>query len=524
MVRPRSRVLSAALVASLLALTGCQSRIGTNYGAPALPVGVPAQAAPQTPAAPAVVPTGTATTVAGLARLAGAPMANAALKVENALTGTPMALLMPDGREVAGSDPELKTDAEGRFSLRVLSVSADQVLRVVATVDGKTLSALVSGDGINLSGYSLLDTTFLVNVDEVSRAIDLVASGPLTLIAKTLKTSAGAEVRKTLLQDLKATTAKLVEAARTNPSLVTLLNNFSNLKTPAEQAEAVKQALTAANLATEVNSLVATTMQATALKAQQATNLVEGYTTDAFTNVQLVGTSFQVNLGANNSLQIVNTTTGQAISVTGDSAAPSGGSGGGGSSGGGSSTPVFSPQVAIATYANGTLTVKLTQPSTDQEVQTMAARIAQADVVLEDGVASGLTAKLDNDADESVLELGAASRELDILQDDAATTTISLPTEFAADGATTLLWRGFLKTEAGTVVGTFQVVKDDTYYYLLTAYEQPDAFEIKAARSTTLKAVNVLTSAPANFSATLVMVSRNATRVSRTQTVTVTAP
>lgn len=508
MVRSRGRALSAALFASLLAVTGCQARVGTNYGAPNLPVTVPAQANPQTPTPPAVIPTGEATTVAGQARLAGAPMANASLKVENALTGAPMTLFLTDGREVAGGDPSLTTDAEGRFSMRVMNVTADQVLRVIATSGDKTLTALVSGDGLNLSGYGVLDTTFLVNVDEVSRAIDLVATGPLTLIAKTLKSSVGAEVRKALLADLKAATTKLVEAARTNGSLATLLNGFSTLKTAEEQAAAVKEALEAANLTTEVNTLVATTMQSTALKAQQAANLVEGYSTDAFQNIQLVGTSFKVNLGANNSLQIVNTTTGTAISVTGTSTPASSG----GSGGGGSSTPVvtFRPNETI-TFDDATdeLTVVVTQVDGHEDIGKIVARIAKDKVTL-DATALADTTQFLTFAGASSTTVDSTLRPLSLVRDPAAPTTVDVAAVFSSvPNLTSAVWSGHLTdTGTSTQLATFQILDGTTHWYLVTEYLLGDAVTVNGGHTTTLRAGNVITAITADATADVAFVSR----------------
>lgn len=135
--------------------------------------------------------------VNGQVMFQGAPLANAQLKVLDAMTDEPAPVIAPGGGN-------LVTDADGRFHFQLTGIAPGQVVRVVASADGKTLSTLISGDGQSIDpGRSVQALGVSANLSEQTTLLSLMADGALRMSGM-LQPKAASSIVADLFQKMRA--------------------------------------------------------------------------------------------------------------------------------------------------------------------------------------------------------------------------------------------------------------------------------------------------------------------------------
>ncbi|MDB5101037.1 MAG: hypothetical protein JWM80_5458 [Cyanobacteria bacterium RYN_339] len=176
------------------------------------------------PTAPAV----SATELKGISEVGGKPLANAQIKVMDALTNKPLGIVAAGAGNIVAQGAGnivaqgagnivaqgagnyrlqatqvklLQTDAKGAFHLAVSGLAPGHVARVIATVNGKTVTCLVGGDGKSVGGkakgymLSAVGDTALVSLGtgtyKVTSSVNLTMSPATTALDNSYKPMIG---------------------------------------------------------------------------------------------------------------------------------------------------------------------------------------------------------------------------------------------------------------------------------------------------------------------------------------------
>jgi hypothetical protein len=165
--------ISLVLAVAIAALAGCNASptSKTEVIAP-LPFGQEAPAEGQQEAH-----------LGGEVTLNGQPLANAQLRVLDAMSGEPVMVIAPSGGNVVASGgANLTTNDIGRFHVDLVGIAPGQVVRVVATANGQTVSTLVSGDGMTIDPGRTVQALYVnAPINEASTMLSLMADGALRM-------------------------------------------------------------------------------------------------------------------------------------------------------------------------------------------------------------------------------------------------------------------------------------------------------------------------------------------------------
>lgn len=369
MAQTRHIPRSAALMTAL-ALSGCWG--GAPVTQPSTPA-APVEVSGQTP--PAAPTNDEFTTLQGQVALRGMPWANAKLQVVDALTGK-VAGAAGSALRVEG---ELKTDAQGNFSVRVAGLGVGKVARLIATLDSGTLSALISSDGPMAAGYHVQASNFSLKVNEITLCLDQVASGVLKM-AGGLKSAAAADLIKTVLADLNAMAPKIESAFKQDDMLAITLSLTANPLTGlVTESTDVTKVLAKAGVTGAVDAAVKTATNTVAKLAADKLNVTNA---DAIQNVSLIGTTLKVSIEGG-VFKVTDPATGDTITIdlpaapapsTPSTGTPSTSSGSSGSNGNSGPTVAFNPTATFDTAAKE-IRLKVTQAPGESDIASIVVRV-----------------------------------------------------------------------------------------------------------------------------------------------------
>lgn len=207
-----------ALPLTLLLVAACSNPLLMSAANPGTPADSGQKALSPLPAQPpALQPAAPALVVSGVATFEGKPIANAALQVQDALTGQVLAVDKPTNG--AGVERSVTTDSKGNFSLEVAGLAATPVVRLVVKADERELEALVLVGAAKQ--YQLADVT-ATNIDETSTVESRLAEGVLES-AVMLTPAAAAPIVQDMLAQVAALQSKIQAIAAARPQLADLI-------------------------------------------------------------------------------------------------------------------------------------------------------------------------------------------------------------------------------------------------------------------------------------------------------------
>lgn len=468
----------------------------------------PGPGAPTAPSVPSTNAPAEFDTLAGLASLNGAALANAEIKVFNALTGAPAQVVAADGGNVvapgagnfAVQGDSLKTDAQGNFNLKLAGLTPGSVAQVVVSADGKALSALVTGDGAT-SAYNVQAVTFQLNVNEVSTAINALAAGMLK-IAANLQSGARTPIIRDLMTDLEALKPELATQFQDDPNAGDdLSRGFFSDRAQAFFADNTNRMFQRFGVTDKVTAAIQKAVDTVA--TQVANRQVEG-------NVDLAGANF---VGTNLTIKIEGnkiTIGDKVIDLT--PTLPN--------------NPIIDPILPVEVppievpveqqSATGAVRIvenaKFSPTITVRETQTIVSQTAGQDDIKE---IFGRIKKTDTTGDVTTLGVNTGS-EVNLTNVGVKTLgftagatssapSVRVPGEFggAQVGPTQAKRSGHLTITGTGNIATFTVYELGDYYILYTAYGLSDSVQYTGGHTTTVNYSNLMLGSGKTFETVL---------------------
>jgi hypothetical protein len=517
--RKRTLVTNAGLLTavtlSLCLLAGCNGARFMMGGDPSQPVN-PTGTSPSTPG------TSSAQTVklSGQASLNGQAVANATVKVYNAITNQPVNIVAAGGGNIVaaggGNYKVLQTagttKADGSFNIEAPVATAIRI--VITTSDGRKLTSVAAGNGQGL-GHSNINSGS-IKVNEYTTVTDQFSRGPLKMMGA-LKAEVVASLVNNFLVGLNNVLNEL-EAKKLTPAEVDALLTNTDETGRVTNTAALDKLVDDKQIGGQVNSTVKSATQSVAEKAADRTNVIKDIQVDAF---DFAGTEFSITV-KDGQIVITNTATGESTSVDLTPEAPTGEQPG-------EQQPteqdgivedtevVTNPDGTVVTsasfnptvQANATsgLTIKVNQPVGSEDIASVYARLPLAGVSLNAAAIASSTV--------GVTGSSAGSFSFTLVEDAAAASTVTLPARFGGGSLTGATWKGWLK-KGTTTVASFQVFTTGSYYYLVTSYQLSDAVRSNGGHTTTLSTTALSGIDAANTKVEVTMTSRNGNLVDRT--------
>lgn len=522
--RKRTLVTNAGLLTavtlSLCLLAGCNGARFMMGGDPSQPVN-PTGTTPSTPGASSTQ----TVKLSGQASLNGQAVANASIKVYDAITNQPVNIVAAGGGNVisagGGNYTVLQaggaTAADGRFDV---SVPANTMVRIViTTASGKKITSLSSGNGKGL-GQSV-DGQGGLKVNEYTTVTDQFSRGPLKMMGA-LKPSVVESLVNNFLNGLNSVLNELEEKKLTPAEVDALLTNTDETGRVTNTA-ALDKVVDDKQIGSQVNATVKSATQSVAEKAADRTNVIKDIQVDAF---DFAGTDYSITV-KDGQIVITNTATGESTTVDLTPEAPSGEQPGqqpgqeqpseedgiiedtevvANPDGSVVSSASFNPTV----QANATsgLTIKVNQPVGSDDIASVYARLPLAGVSLNAAAIASSTV--------GVTGSNAGSFSFTLVEDNLnAPSTATLPARFGGGSLSGATWKGWLK-KGTTKVASFQVFTTGSYYYLVTTYQLSDAVRSNGGHTTTLSTTALSGINAATTKVEVTMTSRNGNLVDRT--------
>jgi hypothetical protein len=523
------RLTAVTLSVALLAgCTGARFMMGGDP-APVNPAGAPAVS--NQPSA--------LVNVSGKATLAGVPLANATVKVFDALTNAPAAVISAGGGNViaagganfvvlqTGGRPALQvagqsftTDAQGNFSLPLGNFKPGMAARIVVTAGGKTVTTLVSGSGKALQSQKAAYQVTQFGNSAPTGGWNVVPANEFTHVATQLIWGAtrltGTLNLSSAVNIIDNTLASVNEIII--PSLLRNMDaSTANQLTNSDPLGRVTdlQSLTAltksTGLDTQVNNVIDTNRQSVAQQAQNRENVVQTVT---LTNDDFAGSNMNVTL-TNGQLTFTNTTTGETSTITLPAPPPSDTNTGGTETPGTqepqqqeetsagpnetqvdiSNTGAFNPTVTVS----GNLTVTVQQPSGTDDIAAIYARIPTAGTTL---TAANIASNTSGN-----ITAGPQAAALTVAVDPSPDADGNLPPRFASAALSGRVFAGHLMR--GTQkVATFRVYTMGSFHYLVTKYLLTDSVKTNGGHTTSVT-TTAITGVATGTKAEITLVSRN---------------
>jgi hypothetical protein len=309
-----------ALSLSLGLLAGCAApTVPVSASPDPTPTAAPAAGQPAAPATPTMpAPAAVAPmTLTGTATFRGEPVAGYAVTVIDATTGKPVALRddLAGATGLAVLNRNLKTDAQGKFSLQVVGLAAGKALRVqVSSGNGRLESILTAnGQSLGAKGYKLTQAETTFTVTELTTAIAKVA-GNVIRSTQVLTAEAAAPVIAKLATEMAALTTKLETTLASNPSAANQLVSTEG-KTAEETVKGlVTNAGALKGLTETVAALVADIAKAMGTGASPAAS--DAKVREALAEIRFTGTVLVGSLMSNR-IELLNTINGQRTDANG---------------------------------------------------------------------------------------------------------------------------------------------------------------------------------------------------------------
>lgn len=490
------------------------------------PTGQGASGAASTPAKPLVFDT-----LKGHVSLNGQALSNATVRVFDALTNKPAGVIAAGGANYEVTQSNMRpliqvtsasatTDASGAFSFQVAGLTPGTLARVVATKDGKTLTALVAGDGTMTSARYAVQATTEVELSETSTGLSTLAEDFIPVFG-TLTPDASASLITNTLSQLNSLAPKVQQATQNQGALNQLLTAIDSETGRHTNPDAVNQFTAAAGLGADVSRVLKTASQSVAQRAQDHNNVVQGALGDV-KNGAVAGSSLQISV-SNGNLIVTDSATGDAtviplVPATDDGVSSPGVDGVSASAtvtGDPAVAPVvtstaFNPTVGLS-YAGGVLTVNVSQPAGSDDIAAVFARLPKGSASLADlSLAAHNTLSV---AGSQVVTTAYGTRALTVVRDAAAAGAVVLPPRFASATVSNPVWAGYIQ-DGSTKLARFQVFDSGSYYYLVTTYNLTDAVRTSGGHTTTLK-TDALATLTTGTPAEITLVSRLGNTVDR---------
>lgn len=489
---PRKRTLVnkagllTAVTLSLCLLAGCNGARFMMGGDPSQPV-TPTGTNPSTPGASSTQ----TVKLSGLASLNGQAVANATIKVYDAITNQPVNIVAAGGGNIVaaggGNYAVLQagsaTGTDGSFNVNV--PASTMVRIVITTASGKKITSLSSGNGKGL-GQSV-DGQGGLKVNEYTTVTDQFSRGPLKMMGA-LKPEVVESLVNNFLVGLSSVLNDLEEKKMTPAEVDALIANTDETGRVTNTA-ALDKLVDDKQIGGKVNSTVKSATQSVAEKAADRTNVIKDIQVDA---TDFAGTSYSVTL-KDGKIVITNKTTGETSTVDLTPDAPTGEQPGEEQPteedgitedpAAGTGDPRLAPVYSSANFKptvtfSGNLTISVTQPLGSDDVSTVCARIPK----------SKLTSAHIGDLTATGSVSGGTPLTGPLaLAVEGTPNAVTLPAEFGGGTPGTREYAGKLKL-GSTVVADFQVWSSSSYYYLITSYALSDAVRTNGGYTTTLAA------------------------------------
>jgi hypothetical protein len=479
--------LLTALTLSVGALAGCTpAKFNLGGGSPTQTSPVGTQSKPMT-----------FQTLSGQAMVNGKPLANANIKVFNALTDKAASVIAMGGGNVIAAGGgnvlaigggNLKTDAQGNFSIQIGNLQSGSVARVVATGGGATVTNLVSGSGKSLSkaykvaqaggiSIKLNERTTLATilterqVDKVRNLVDQVRGGIVDMVMG--QASDAADKADNYADSHQAEFAQFL--ASLDPETGSPRNQ-----------ETVNNLSKDAGISDEFESLSHETDTSVAQASADKNNVVQGNedSGDQPSTGDQPGTNEP-------GTQQPGTTDQPSTPTTTDSNSDSQGDDGDTLMtfpASFNSSSSFNPTIVL-TYTTGTLNIGVTQFAGQDDIDQVIARIPHV---------AGTTLNLANlvpGTGGTTTIAGNPGPAISLTQSATAAGDEGLPLQMGGDTLSGALWTGYLNVGA-THVATFQVFDHDGDYYLVTDYILDDASVFSGGSVSSLHTTAVTALAP----------------------------
>ncbi|MFN3430430.1 MAG: pectate lyase-like adhesive domain-containing protein [Candidatus Sericytochromatia bacterium] len=310
-----------ALSLSLGLLAGCAAPAAVTPTSGAAPVAAPAAtpeavapvAVPTMPAPAAVVPV----TLTGTATFRGEPVAGYAVTVLDATTGQPVALRddLTGATGLAVLNRNLKTDAQGKFSLQVVGLAAGKALRVqVSSGNGRLESILTAnGQSMGAKGYRLAQAETAFTVTELTTAIAKVA-GNVIRTTQLISAAEAAPLLAKLALEMASLTTKLEKTLSANPNAANDLVSVNGKTADDTLKSLITNAGALRELTQSIAALVADVAKAMGTDPSPAAS--DAGVRDALANIQFTGTVLVGNMKPNG-IQLSNGLNGQSVDANG---------------------------------------------------------------------------------------------------------------------------------------------------------------------------------------------------------------
>lgn len=520
------RLTAVTLSVALLAgCTGARFMMGGDP-APVNPTGV----APATPnqASPLV-------TVSGKASLMGVPMANATVKVFDALTNAPAAVISAGGGNVIAAGganyavqqtagrPALQvgaqsitTDGQGNFSLPLGNLLPGMAARIVVSVGGKTVTTLVTGTGKTLSStaakqYSVATVVFEnANLDEVTHVKTQFLWG-YNRMASVIGVSRASSFVDSGISEVNGWAQSYIDAARQAGEFLSNCDDTGRLT----ELSSFSDFTVKTGLDNQINKLVTDGQKTLAQIASQDPNSLLGNVN--LTANDLVGSNLTAAVN-NGQLTLTNQKTGETTTVT----LPTGtdtnnpptteqpttqeptqqeetSAGPNETQVDISNTGAFNPTVTV-TLPSSNLKVEVTQPSGSDDISAIYARIPTSGTTLTAAnIATGTTGNITAGPQAAALTVAVDSSN--------PTDDGNLPPRFASAPLSGRVFAGHLMR--GTQkVATFRVYTMGSFHYLVTKYLLTDAVKTNGGHTTSVT-TTAITGVATGTKAEITLVSRN---------------
>lgn len=314
-----------ALSLSLGLLVGCAAPAAVTPAPVAPAPGASGAASATTPetTAPAAVPAMPApaavapVTLTGTATFRGEPVAGYAVTVIDATTGKPVALRddLAGATGLAVLNRNLKTDAQGKFSLQVVGLAAGKALRVqVSSGNGRLESILTAnGQSMGAKGYRVAQAETEFSVTELTTAIAKVADDVIRT-TQMLTPEAAAPLLAKLAADMASLSTKLEKTLTANPNAANDLVSI-NGKTA---DETVKSLITNAGALRELTQSIAELVAdvAKSMGTSPSPAASDPAVRATLDNIQFTGTVLVGNMKPNG-IHITNGLNGQSVDANG---------------------------------------------------------------------------------------------------------------------------------------------------------------------------------------------------------------
>ena len=510
--------LLTAVTLSMCLLAGCNGARFLMGGDPTQPVN---PAATNTPGATA--PQGRTLTVRGTASLSTGALANASVKVFDAVTNMPAQVIAAGGANVvaagganvvaagganfavlqAGKRPapqigaaSFSTDAEGKFSIPVGNMQPGMVIRLVVTANGKTVSTLITGSGKALMGtkanYEVLQDGNVVDapVNPATHAGAQVLNSIVSLTGSLTPEASDAIVDNSLDQ-VNTDVMPQIIANQNDPSIQALTENTNaNGQSP---AAAVTTALTTAGVADQTAKITDQGKTSVAEQEANPSNRAGGVDTTPPGGTENPGEQ----PGVTEPQQPDGITEDPNAGIGDPNVAPV------------VSDASFNPTVLVKRTPN--LTIKVSQPLGSDDISTVYARVAKA---------SGMSLNTAIDSTSSITVNASGLGSFPFTFEATASKAVDLPPRFGGGKlSSTAMSYNLKKSGMTSPVAHFQVFETSSYYYLVTSYLLSDAVRTNGGHTTTLSttALSGLTDAT---KIEITLTSRGGNSVDRTNGVT----